>query len=490
MAIPRHRAGTGRLAALGPGVLYAAAAIGVSHVVQSTRAGATYGLAMVAIIVVVGIVKYPAIRFGSQYTAATGRSLPENYVDQGIWAMLLYLGSQLLSIWFVLAAIAITTAGLVLTVFGLDMSAVALAGWLMAGTATLLTLGHYRWLEHIGKALVFVLVVMVVVAAGLSVPRIDWSMDNFVIERLDVPLLLFVAAMAGWMPTPVDASILNSVWTSAKLRARGARIASADARFDFNLGYLTAMVLAIGFLILGVAVMHEPGIAPKDSPPEFAAQVIALFTETVGGWSFFLIGPATIAAMFSTLLTAMDGYPRQFAHLAARLRGGDGPVRIRQSLARRNPLLSTEPAGGDGPARSGRSLVRRNPLLSTSTEPAGGDGPARSGRSLVRRNLHPSAGLGGGDDPPWLVPALIWAAALGSFTLLATLLTSFTRFIDLTTTLGFVMAPIYAFLNHRAMVGAEVAEDYRPSPALRLWSLAGLVALTGASIVYLWIRFI
>ena len=405
----------GRFGTLGPGILYAAAAIGVSHVVQSTRAGAVYGLAMAAIIIVVGIVKYPAIRFGSQYTVATGRSLPENYIDQGAWATLLYLGSQLFSVWFVLAAIAVTTAGLVLTVTGLEMSPVAMSGWLMAGTATLLTLGRYRWLEHIGKGLVFVLVVMVVVAAGLSIPRIDWRPHNFAVEALDVPLILFVVAMAGWMPTPVDAAILNSVWTKAKIKARGARIPVAEARFDFNLGYLTAMVLAIGFLILGVAVMHEAGIAPQDSPPAFAAQVIALFTETVGGWSFALIGTAAIAAMFSTLLTAMDGYPRQFAHVAARLRGRDAPS--------------------------------------------------------------------------WLVPALTWLGAAGAFALLATLLTSFTRFIDLTTTLGFVMAPIYAFLNHRAMLGADVAEEYRPSPALRRWSVAGLVILSGASLVYLWVRF-
>ena len=408
--------GSGRFAALGPGILFAAAAIGVSHVVQSTRAGAVYGLAMVALIAVIGIVKYPAIRFGGQYTAATGRSLPENYVDQGWWAVSLYLVTQLLSVWFVLAAIAITTAGLVLTVFGLAMSPVALAGWLMAGTALLLTIGHYRWLERVGKVLVFVLVVMVVVAAGASVPLIDWGVGNFAVERLDIPLLLFVVAMAGWLPTPVDAAILTSVWTSAKLKASGTPISNAAARFDFNLGYVTAMVLALGFLLLGVAVMHEPGIPPEDSPSAFAAQVIALFTETVGGWSFYLIGAAAIAAMFSTLLAAMDGYPRQFAYAFSGLRGKQAPR--------------------------------------------------------------------------WFVPVLVWAATLGSFTLLATLLTSFTKFIDLTTTLGFVMAPLYAFLNHRAIVGADVPQAYKPSRGLRLWSLGSLVVLAAASCIYLYVRFV
>ena len=35
---------------LGPGILFASTAIGVSHLVQSTRAGANYGLALFIII--------------------------------------------------------------------------------------------------------------------------------------------------------------------------------------------------------------------------------------------------------------------------------------------------------------------------------------------------------------------------------------------------------------------------------------------------------
>ena len=35
------------LAVLGPGILYTAAAVGVSHLVYATRAGAVYGLAMI-----------------------------------------------------------------------------------------------------------------------------------------------------------------------------------------------------------------------------------------------------------------------------------------------------------------------------------------------------------------------------------------------------------------------------------------------------------
>ena len=44
---------------LGPGLLWAGAAIGVSHLVQSTRAGAIYGFQLVLIILLINLFKYP-----------------------------------------------------------------------------------------------------------------------------------------------------------------------------------------------------------------------------------------------------------------------------------------------------------------------------------------------------------------------------------------------------------------------------------------------
>ena len=49
---------------LGPGLLFAGAAIGVSHLVQSTRAGADYGLGLVWALVLVNIFKYPFFQYG------------------------------------------------------------------------------------------------------------------------------------------------------------------------------------------------------------------------------------------------------------------------------------------------------------------------------------------------------------------------------------------------------------------------------------------
>ena len=74
----------------GPGLMWAAAAIGVSHLVQSTRAGAMAGFGFAGIILLALIFKYPFFEYGPRYAAATGQSLVEGYRRIGGWALWLY----------------------------------------------------------------------------------------------------------------------------------------------------------------------------------------------------------------------------------------------------------------------------------------------------------------------------------------------------------------------------------------------------------------
>ena len=60
---------------LGPGILLAGACIGGSHLMSSTTAGARFGFALVGLILLTNLVKYPFLRVGSRFTAATGLSL-------------------------------------------------------------------------------------------------------------------------------------------------------------------------------------------------------------------------------------------------------------------------------------------------------------------------------------------------------------------------------------------------------------------------------
>lgn len=55
---------------LGPGILLAGAAIGGSHLVASTQAGAHYGWSLVGILFLINLFKYPFFLYSQRYTAA------------------------------------------------------------------------------------------------------------------------------------------------------------------------------------------------------------------------------------------------------------------------------------------------------------------------------------------------------------------------------------------------------------------------------------
>ena len=71
------------LSKLGPGLLFAGAAIGVSHLVQSTRAGADFGWGLLWALVLTNLFKYPFFQAGPRFAIATGKSLLEGYFNLG-----------------------------------------------------------------------------------------------------------------------------------------------------------------------------------------------------------------------------------------------------------------------------------------------------------------------------------------------------------------------------------------------------------------------
>ena len=93
------------LKTLGPGLLFASTAIGVSHLVQSTRAGATYGYALLWAILIANLLKYPSFEYGSRYANATGESLIDGYGRFGKWALYLYLFITVTPMFIIIAAV-------------------------------------------------------------------------------------------------------------------------------------------------------------------------------------------------------------------------------------------------------------------------------------------------------------------------------------------------------------------------------------------------
>lgn len=137
---------------LGPGLLWAAAAIGVSHLVQSTRAGASSGFSLVWIVLLALVLKYPFFEYGPRYAAATGESLVEGYLRVGRWAVGVYLVITLATALIIQAAVTLFTAFVFGQVIGVQWSTPVLGALVLAGCALLLWIGRFRALDATIKA--------------------------------------------------------------------------------------------------------------------------------------------------------------------------------------------------------------------------------------------------------------------------------------------------------------------------------------------------
>jgi len=96
---------------LGPGILFASTAIGVSHLVQSTKAGALFGFGLLWAVLIANILKYPFFEYGSRYANATGKSIIDGYLKLSKWALWCYFLITIGSMFFVCAAVAKVTTG-------------------------------------------------------------------------------------------------------------------------------------------------------------------------------------------------------------------------------------------------------------------------------------------------------------------------------------------------------------------------------------------
>ena len=111
----------GILKTIGPGIIYAGAAIGVSHLVQSTRAGALYGFEIIWAIILINIFKYPFFEYAYRYTAATGESVLDGYRKLGSWAIWSFFGLSIFTAIFTYAAVALVTSGLASYLFSINL---------------------------------------------------------------------------------------------------------------------------------------------------------------------------------------------------------------------------------------------------------------------------------------------------------------------------------------------------------------------------------
>ena len=307
---------------LGPGLMLAAAAVGVSHLVFATQAGATYGLSFVWLIVLISILKYPAFCFAVDYASLTNRSLVHAYADLGRIALAWLFVGLAVDIFIATTAVALVTAGLFISVFDLSWSGPQVAIVLCFATAVILINGQYRKAERIVKTLVAGFSVLVVSATISALPEVGSDGRGVFGDVSPNPDGFALGiAMAGWMPMPITGAIFISMWAREKKASCSLDIEHHAARHDLAFGWLLTIGLAICFTIMGAAILFETSREAPASAGAFASELLPLLTTVVGHWSYPLIAIAAIAVMWSGVFALMDVVPRVTGRLVDHARG-------------------------------------------------------------------------------------------------------------------------------------------------------------------------
>lgn len=305
---------------LGPGLLFAGSAVGVSHLVQATQAGANYGYGLLWIVILIHFVKYPFFEFGPRYAAATGEDLIMGYQKLGRWVLILFATITVLTMFIVQAVVTVVTASLAVNLFGIFENPVAWAGILLVFCTFILIVGKYKLLDNLIKIIVIVLTLSTFLAVILA-----YTNDRITAPSLtfDLPIagggLVFLIALMGWMPAPLDLSVWHSIWAKEKEKETTGDFNLNYALKDFRIGYFSTIILAVFFLALGALIMFNSGEEFVASGAGFAAQLIQMYVTALGGWAKWLIAIAAFTTMFSTTLTCLDALPRSMSRATALL---------------------------------------------------------------------------------------------------------------------------------------------------------------------------
>lgn len=411
------------LKTIGPGLLFASTAIGTSHLVLSTRAGAHHGMVFFWIILIALMLKYPFYEFGPRYANATGHSLLKGYKDQGNWAVYLFMFVVTVDMFAVVAAVGAVTAGLLSTLFGVSTIPIPILSGIIIGiTAMILLIGGFKGLDRIVKFISVILLLTIVTAfiAVLAKGSVEPIADFQAPSLLEGAGLTLLIGLLGWMPAGMEASTMNSIWNVEKVKATNYQPSLRESLFDFNLGFIFTTILALMFLTIGAFTVFGTGQILDGNATQFSNKLLAVFTSNLGDWSYYVMAIAAFGTIYGTLITVMDAFPRCFVHGLRVLRFEE----VQNDAAQMKFL-----------------------------------------------------------DNSYKITLIV--VSIGGFALFYFSAASMIKMLDAVTVISFLPAPIIALLNLRAIQSNAVAQSHRPSQWLIVLAYVGLAAMLGFAGYYL-----
>jgi len=348
MTIKKPPVGLAVLMLVGPAFIWAAEYIGSGEVILATRTGAILGNTILWAVVIGIFLKFWIGMCGGRYTVCTGEGMID-MIDR-------VPGPSHWGVWIVLVAqfaAATISIGSLATAAGVFVNSIipigaTLAGWFVTFFAlAIVWSGAFNVLKIVMSIFVLIIVLGVLYVAahvfpGFTefmrslipnipevapwaaaaeggsenpwkeiLPLLGWGAGGFASQVWYTYWVLgagYGAAAGRGYGRPADVSMLGKMGRESAEKIKGwCRVLYVDA----SLAMVIGIVVTSAFLIAGAGILGPAQIAPKGA--QVAFELSKLFSSrwgSVGGFLFLLAGAA---AMISTQVGQLAGWPRLLA---------------------------------------------------------------------------------------------------------------------------------------------------------------------------------
>ncbi len=311
-------------AQLGPGLIWAMVAIGQTHVILATYAGARFGFALLWVILLAHIFTYPVFEYGPRYAVATGESLIDAYtrIPRVRTFLIFFFGFLLVTVPFLIIASLVSVTASILHA---AWPGVSFGFWcvvITVATGALVFAGRYKGLEVLCIAMSGVLLLATVVAFCLRLPTPADLASSALIPAIPLGSMVTLVALIR-LPTDPATSIMHSVWAVKKrdewIGGEGLQAGLRKSLLDLRIGFGFSLLIAIIFVSLGAVVLHPRGVDLEGV--DLAVKLSQIYTETVGAWTFPLFIGVAFIAVWGSYYANVDGVPRMVEQLWNSARG-------------------------------------------------------------------------------------------------------------------------------------------------------------------------
>jgi len=317
-----------RFLALGPGLVWAASAVGVGSLVFSTRAGAIFGLTLLWAPILTIFIKFFMTELVGRYTLATGENALSAFgrVEVKIGPLKLPRGWIIWIFWVFFIVSVVGMSGISLAVgsslHGLfpQLSYVAWAIIALASVALVLLGGSYNALEWISRIMVGLIVFFIFYAVFKKPPPMA-EVATGLIPTVPAQSLRELVPLLGWAGAGAIGTVWFSLWTQGS--GRGAAGISTEpaprdterikgwikiGQIDLAVNTVITALLTVGFLVAGYTILHPESLVPKgEEMGTVLARIAGVFFGRQGE-IIFLVG--VFGTLYSTLVANIDGLAR------------------------------------------------------------------------------------------------------------------------------------------------------------------------------------